>query len=572
MGDRPPISGNPTLMLVQLTISDFAIIRHLEIFFKPGLNILSGETGAGKSIIINAVNLILGERASGDLIRTGSREARVEALFQLPADNPIGAVLGDFGVPFNGEVLIKRVISREGRNKVIINGSLATLQMLAGVGVMLLSISGQHEHQTLLRPENHLYILDDFGGLSDERRILGDAFIRYLSLKEQRHALASEIKQDEERQELSRFQLQEIEKASIKKGEDHLLKEEQKRLQHSELLRSAVKNAYQVIYERQDALISSLSYCVKELEKGVEIDEKLEPIRKMIACAGVDLEEAALDLRNFQQKIIRDPYRLETVEERLQVLRRLKKKYGPTLEDILAFRDLLLTGESHLAQKNEELERFDVRIEKVEEDILSSAADLSGKRRRVAKRLEEAVRRELALLDMHGTRFSVEFAGEKDGRRMAEVKADGLDRVEFMLSPNVGEDLKPLFKVASGGELSRILLALKSILAMTTSVETIIFDEVDAGIGGATAAVVGEKLQSLAGYHQLLCISHLHQIASKGATHFLVEKKIIDDRSQTVITELNPEARVKELARMLGGKTISSKAMAHARELLGESS
>ena len=558
MGERQTTSGNPTLMLVQLTISDFAIIRHLEIFFKSGLNILSGETGAGKSIIINAVNLILGERASGDLIRTGSREARVEALFQLPADNPLSAVLADFGIPFNGEVLIKRVISREGRNKVIINGSLATLQMLTRVGVMLLSISGQHEHQTLLRPENHIYILDDFGGLSDERLILNEAFSGYLSLKDQRHALAREIKRDEERQ--------------IKEGEDRLLEEEQRRLQHAESLQRAVRNAYQVIYERQDALISSLSYCVKELEKGVEIDENLEPIRKMIASAGLDLEEAALDLRNFQQKIIRDPYRLEVVEDRRQVIRRLKKKYGPTLEDILAFRERLLTSESHLAQKNAQLEQLDASIGKVEEDLLSRAAELSGKRRRVAGRLEESVRRELGLLDMHGTRFRVEFAGDRDGRRMEDVKAEGLDRVEFMLSPNVGEDLKPLFKIASGGELSRILLALKSILAMTTSVETIIFDEVDAGIGGATAAIVGEKLQSLAGYHQLLCISHLHQIASKGATHFLVEKKIIDDRSQTVITELSPEARVRELARMLGGKTISSKAMAHARELLGESS
>ena len=469
-------------------------------------------------------------------------------------------------------MLIKRVISREGRNKVIINGSLATLQMLTRVGVMLLSISGQHEHQTLLRPENHIYILDDFGGLSDERLILNEAFSGYLSLKDQRHALAREIKRDEERQELSRLQLQEIERASIKEGEDRLLEEEQRRLQHAESLQRAVRNAYQVIYERQDALISSLSYCVKELEKGVEIDENLEPIRKMIASAGLDLEEAALDLRNFQQKIIRDPYRLEVVEDRRQVIRRLKKKYGPTLEDILAFRERLLTSESHLAQKNAQLEQLDASIGKVEEDLLSRAAELSGKRRRVAGRLEESVRRELGLLDMHGTRFRVEFAGDRDGRRMEDVKAEGLDRVEFMLSPNVGEDLKPLFKIASGGELSRILLALKSILAMTTSVETIIFDEVDAGIGGATAAIVGEKLQSLAGYHQLLCISHLHQIASKGATHFLVEKKIIDDRSQTVITELSPEARVRELARMLGGKTISSKAMAHARELLGESS
>lgn len=564
-------------MLVQLTISDFAIIRHLEIHFRPGLNILSGETGAGKSIIINAVNLILGERASTDLIRTGSQEARVEALFQLPPETPVSKLLSDFGIPFSGDVLITRVISREGRNKIIINGSLATLQMLARLGALLISISGQHEHQSLLRPENHLYILDDFGGLSERRFELNALFSGYQSLKEERHALARKIKQTEERQDLSRFQLDEIEKAAVKKGEDRILEEERKRLQHAELLQHTVRNAYQMLYEKQDAVLSILSHCIKGMERGVEIDRDLHPIKEAIASAKVDLEEAALDLRNFLQNIVHNPYRLEDVEERLQIINRLKKKYGPTLEDILAFRDRLSTAEDLLEQERESLRHLDEKITEAEKDILARAAVLSEKRKKTAGELEASVRKELGLLDMRSTRFKVEFDGEgRFGENVAgpmeqgmrQVRADGLDRVEFMLSPNVGEDLRPLFRIASGGELSRIMLALKSILAATTSVETVIFDEVDAGIGGATAEVVGDKLQSLAGYHQLLCISHLHQIACKGTTHFLVEKKTVDDRTQTVITELDPESRVQEIARMLGGKTISSKAMAHAKELL----
>lgn len=564
-------------MLVQLTISDFAIIRHIEIHVRPGLNILSGETGAGKSIIINAVNLILGERASTDLIRTGSQEARVEALFQLPAGNPVSEVLSDFGIPFSGEVLITRVISREGRNKVIINGSLATLQMLARLGGMLISISGQHEHQSLLRPENHLYILDDFGGLSEMRFNLNALFSGYQSLKEERHALARKIKQAEERQELSRFQLDEIKKAAIRKGEDLTLEQERKRLQHAELLQNTVRNAYQMLYEKQDAVLSGLSHCVKGLERGVEIDGDLHPIKEVIASAKVDLEEAALELRNFLQKIVHNPYRLETVEERLQIINRLKKKYGATLEDILAVRDRLSAAGDHLAQERESLENLDGKIKEAEKDIFTRATVLSEKRKKAAGELEASVRKELGLLDMRSTLFKVAFDGEKQccesvaghiDQSIDHVKADGFDRVEFMLSPNVGEDLRPLFRIASGGELSRIMLALKSILARTTSVETVIFDEVDAGIGGATAEVVGDKLKSLAGYHQLLCISHLHQIACKGTTHFLVEKKTIDDRTQTMITELDPESRVQEIARMLGGKTISSKAMAHAKELL----
>ncbi|MFZ7111343.1 MAG: DNA repair protein RecN [Desulfatiglandales bacterium] len=562
-------------MLVQLTISDFAIISHLEIHFDPGFNILSGETGAGKSIIINAVNLILGERAHGDLLRSGSEEARIEALFQFPNEHPIAQVLSDFGIPYSGDVLIKRVISREGRNRIFVNGSIATLQMLARIGTMLISISGQHEHQSLLRPENHLHILDEFGALTDERRAFNEEFSRYKSLEDEGLALAETIRRDEEKQELNRFQLEEIERASIREGEDGDLEEERKRLRHAEQLENAVGAACHRLYERDESVVSNLSLCIRELERGAEIDKGLCPVIEAVTSVKVELEEAVLDLRTFQQRIVNDPYRLEKVDERLQTLNRLKKKYGPTLEAVLRFKDQLSISSDSLSQKKEDLEKLTQKISEMEARLLRRAMTLSGERKRAARELEAAVERELMLLAMGRTRFAVRFEGEANGRNgektagMEALKPDGMDRVEFMLSTNVGEDVKSLFKIASGGELSRIMLALKTILARTSSVETVVFDEVDAGIGGATAEVVGEKLQSLAKFHQLLCISHLHQIASKGGTHFLVEKKVRDHRTQTTIRQLDPEQRVQEIARMLGGKRISPQVMAHARELLG---
>jgi len=562
-------------MLVHLTISNFAIIGHLEMDLKPGLNILSGETGAGKSIIINAVNLILGERASSDLIRSGTDEARVEALFNLPENPTLSRFLSDLGFPFNGELLIKRTISREGRNRITVNGSMATLQMLSRVGIMLISISGQHEHQLLLKPDNHLYLLDDFGGLTPERLELNESFYEFESLKERLRNLEGDIKEDQERQELTKFQIKEIETANIIKGEDSLLENEKKRLRYAEQLMEIVTESYGTLYEKEDSVLSNISNCIKETEKGAKVEERFGTIMKALLSTKADLEDVALELRDLKSTIIIDPYRLEEVEERLQLINKLKKRYGPSLEDIFNFKDRLHEKIDNLEEKRDELKRINKSLTEMEADVLSKMAVLSKKRNRVAKDFEKSVKNELNLLDMEGTRFEVRFhngdmgCDDKSLNVTKIIKADGYDRVEFMLSPNIGEELKPLSRIASGGELSRIMLALKTILARTASVESIIFDEVDSGIGGATAEVVGDKLRSLAEYHQILCITHLPQIASKGDTHFLVTKKIMEKRTQTIISELDSEERVKEIARLLGGKVISKQAFAHAREMLG---
>ncbi|MCP4681595.1 MAG: DNA repair protein RecN [Desulfobacterales bacterium] len=566
-------------MLIHFNITNFAIIKRLELTLNPGLNILSGETGAGKSIIINAVNLILGGRASADLIRSGCNEAGVEALFSFPENRLLNEMLTDLGISFDKDLLIKRTVFREGRNKILINGSMATLQMLSRLGASLLSISGQHEHQLLLRPDNHLYLLDDFAGLADERLELTGAFKGYQALNDKIDRLEKEISDMGDRQDLTRFQIQEIEAAEFSPGEDERLLEEKKRLQHAEELLEIVSESYQLLYETGDSAGSSISGCTKRIDRGTDIDPRLGVIRDALAEIEIKLEDASFALRDFQKTIDMDPNTLEQVVERLEVLNALKRKYGPSLEDVVRFRDKLGAMMFDLDEKKERLGQVEKERYESATKITARAKKLSEKRKKSAKVLEKAVEKELHKLHMKETRFQIQFdkapdgqptgQGETEDAHIKGIGADGLDRVEFMISPNVGEELKPLSRIASGGELSRILLALRTILARTSSVETIIFDEVDSGISGATAEVVGEKLFSLAGYHQILCITHLPQIASQGQTHFLVAKEVHEGRTQTMVLELDPDERVQEIARLLGGQEITPRAIAHAREMLG---
>lgn len=559
-------------MLTQLNITDFAIIKGLEISLKPGLNILSGETGAGKSIIINAMNLILGGRASSDLIRSACEEARVEALFSFPENPLLAEIVTDLGLPFDGELLISRTVSREGRNRVSINGSMATLQMLSRLSTVLISISGQYEHQLLLKPDNHLYLLDDFEGLSDERTRLAEAFNRSQAMKDRIHGLKKEIEGISEKQELAQFQIREIEDACINMGEDEQLAEERKRLQHTEELLDIVGGGYQTLYERNDSVLSALAQCARQMDKGTEIDSRLGSIRDGLKEVEVNLEDISYSLRDLQNTIHMDPHRLEEVEERLELLNRFKRKYGSTLTDVLQFKDNLAAMMYDLDGKNESLKQIEAEHRALESDVTDKALALSKKRKKAAKQLEKAIEKELQYLHMQDTRFQVMFEegqNERGKDKTGEIRAEGLDRPEFMISPNVGEELRALSRIASGGELSRIMLAIKTILAQTTSVETIIFDEVDSGISGATAEVVGEKVLSLAEYHQIICITHLPQIASQGKTHFLVHKEVSNGRTESSIAELDNEGRLQEIARLLGGKEITQHAVAHAREMLG---
>jgi len=562
-------------MLAQLVITDFAIIDSLSASFSEGLNILSGETGAGKSIIINAANLILGGRSSPDLIRTGANRAVVEALFHLPAESPLSSVLKEMDIPFNGELLIKRTISKHGKSKVWINGTLATLQMISKIGPHLISVSGQNEHQMLLKPDNHLFILDNFGGLTKDRIMLNELYHDYYTLKEKTGSLRAHIKEETERRELTQFQIKEIEEAHLVPGEDSQLEAEKSQLMHVEKLLDIAFTGYQALYEKDESVLSVLSVLEKNMNKGVAIDHRLEHFKKQLESAQAQLEDVALELRDFYTQLKDDPKRLEEVEERVQFIKRLKKKYGASIESILSFKEELSQKEYQLTQKKEQLKGLETQIQEKAKHLLDQATKLSLRRHEIAQKFEKKVEEELHLLDMAGTRFQIKFVSNKSSDDTisanlidSKLTADGLDEVEFMISPNVGEDLRPLAKIASGGELSRIMLALKTILAQSGLVETLVFDEIDAGIGGATAAVVGEKLRSLANYHQILGITHLPQIASCGEKHFLVEKKVSKGRTRSVISLLDREDRINEIARLLGGKTISEKTLAHAREML----
>jgi DNA repair protein RecN (Recombination protein N) len=562
-------------MLVQLAITDFAIIESLSVTFSEGLNILSGETGAGKSIIINAVNLILGGRASPDLVRTGADKAVVEAIFHLPEGSPLSSTLAEMGIPFQGEVLIKRTISREGKSKVWINGSLATVQMISKLGPHLISISGQNEHQLLLRPENQLYILDDFGGVTKDRLRLNALYREHGDLVERTERLRTQLQEEERQRELAQFQAKEIQEARLVPDEDSSLEAEKSKLMHAERLMDIVFTSYQAMYEKDESIIATLSALVKNLDKAVAIDHDLDKYRAQLESAQAQLEDVGLAMRDYRSHIKIDPDRLEKVQERLQLIRNLKKKYGSSIEEILMFQEGLLARESQLTQGKEELRRLESLVDKKRGDLFTIAKELSRQRREIAEVFERKVEEELSVLEMGGTRFTVQFSPEGMGgqgidehRSNSSLTQDGFDAVEFMISPNVGEELRPLARIASGGELSRIMLALKTILARSGMVETLVFDEIDSGIGGATAAKVGEKLTALASFHQILGITHLAQIASCGEAHFLVEKQIKKGRTRTSITSLDRERRIYEIARLLGGKTISEKTLAHAREML----
>ncbi len=562
-------------MLVQLNITDFAIIESLSVNFLDGLNILSGETGAGKSILINAVNLILGGKASPDLIRTGAEKATVEALFHLPKEPDFLKYFTEMDISFDGEVLIKRVVTKSGTSRVWINGSLATLQIVSKLGPDLISISGQNEHQLLLRPDNHLFILDDFGGLAEERLMVNGVYRECCDLRDRITKLRSHLKEEEGKRELIEFQIHEIDEARLTKGEDIELEAERKKLANAEKLIDLAYKGYQTLYAKDESVLAVLSSLMKDLEQLVSLDPDLEGHKKQLEDAQLQLEDLALGLRDFFSGLKVDPKRLEEIDDRFHLIKKLKRKYGQSIEDILSLREVLSKEGDQIVSGKIELESFEKSLGQREKDWLKMALELSEKRHNAAKIFEKKVEEELHKLGMAGTVFKIKFdsadlegTSSKEDSLSTSISADGIDTLEFMISPNVGEDLRPLAKIASGGELSRILLALKTMMAQSGSVETLIFDEIDAGIGGSIATVVGEKLKTLSSYHQILCITHLPQIAAFGKTHFLVKKTVTKSRTKTHISLLEKEDRVNEIARLLGGKKISEKTLSHAREML----
>ncbi len=563
-------------MLEELAIRNFAIIDNLQIRFGSGLTILSGETGAGKSIIIQAVNLLLGSRASARMIRTGAESAELEAIFRVGKSSPVAAAMKAQGMSTDDHLLIRRVISKRDRHQIYINGCLATVSILNALVENLASISGQHAHQTLLKPDRHLNILDQYGGLGSLRGQVNNAYQALVPMIDELDDLIAVRDGRSAHLELLAFQRDEITKSGVTPGEDAALDIEQRRLKNAEALHRAIYKSIDALYGMDGAAIEKLVDAQRYLEKASGLDPDLESSARKIVEATLAIEDLVETLRSYLSTVSIDDKRLEKVEARQDALIKLKHKYGGSLEAVL---DHLKTAERELAQVENVSQRIDNLEEKINQGhqkLVRMCRTLSKKRSQVARRLARTVEDQLASLRMGRTRFKVALAPSPavsgtssyltvDGQ---QITPTGIDQALFMISPNVGESLKPLAKVASGGELSRVILALKAIMAETDSVETVVFDEVDAGIGGGTAEVVGRKLVHLSKSHQVICITHLPQIARFGDHHFKIDKKVIGGRTVTVIDPIDRKARIQEIARMLGGEKITRKTLDHAREMV----
>lgn len=563
-------------MLQELSIRNFAIIDDLQISFSDGLTILSGETGAGKSIIINAANLLLGSRASSNLIRTGAETAELEAFFQIKPESSVAKTLAEQGVDPTEGLLIRRVISLSDRHKIYVNGRIATIQILQSITENLASISGQHVHQGLLKEEQHLQILDQFGGLMPLRNEVSLNFNEITPLIQKLNDLNALRDRQSEHIELLEFQKKEILDASITPKEDEVLEQEKLRLKNGETLYLAVHESIETLYNVQGAIVERLTGVKKQLDMASRIDIELSPKVESIANATLQIEDITDELRTYLKNIQTDEQRLETIEVRLDTLQRLKKKYGGTLETVFAHLKSINSELSGIENISDKIAETETKLSDIHNRLTGVAVKLSEKRKKTAKILANKVEKELSTLKMSQTKFQVflqSIAAEDNtephlAMEGKAIKETGIDRVTFLIAPNVGEDLKPISGIASGGELSRVILAIKAILANTESVETVVFDEVDAGIGGSVAEVVGQKLSSLAGYHQIICITHLPQIAKFGKHHFRISKHVSHGRTKTTINLLGEKERIKEIARMLGGKKITRVTLDHAREML----
>ncbi len=563
-------------MLSELTIKNFAIIDDLTIRFSDGLTILSGETGAGKSIIINAVNLLLGSRASAKMIRTGAETAELEALFHLPENSPARRVLTENGYDEPEDLLIRRIISSHNRHKIYINDRLATMQLLSAVTDNLAAISGQHEHQRLLKESQHLLILDQFAGLMPLRTELSECYHELIPLIQKLNDLKNSRQQQDEHIELLTYHKQEIDDAAISADEDTQLKEELSRLKHAEMLYQTACGGVETLYSRDGAVAERLSEVCKSLDKAAAIDSQLAGASETLADIAVRIEDVADQLRTYSDNINVDDRRLEEVESRLDFLTRLKRKYGGSLEAIFAYREKIEQDLSDLENLSDAIADTEKALETKKAHIVGLCRTLSQHRRNAADQLCRKIETALHSLKMKNTRFSVVFEDIPANQAQSPylcvdetgISETGMERAKFMIAPNPGEELRPLSAIASGGELSRVILGLKAIMADTDTPSTLIFDEVDAGIGGEVAEMVGKKLTELAQLHQVICITHLAQIAKFGDHHHKISKETHARRTRTLIQELSHEDRVEETARMISGAEITQTTRQHAREML----
>ncbi len=551
-------------MLKELRIKNLAIIGDLSVSFGSGLNVLTGETGAGKSIVVDALGLALGDRAQSDMIRSGEKEASVQAYFELEDS----VSLPDIGIDISEDIVLRRTLSSSGKSRAFINDTMVTLHTLAEIGKSLVDIHSQHEHQSLLKTEKQRSMLDSYGRLQNELDSVASLFREVQSLNNELYDLEVKIKERAHRLDLLRFQVNEIDTAALKAGEKESLEEEKNILSNLSKLHELTEASYSLLYSADNACTEQLSAALSQLREIHIIDPGVEEILKMLESALPLVEDAAIALRGYRDKYDVDPDRLEAVEDRLEMIRKFEKKYGKGIEAILDYKEKAEEELKALESSDERLASLRADLLIKEEALLQAARLLSDKRKNTARNIETLIISNLKDLAFGNPACKIDLRQEKNPDGKYIINSYGMDHVEFLFSANPGEPLKPLSRIISGGELSRVMLALKSILAEADRLPVLIFDEVDAGIGGRTAESVGKKLIAIAGKHQLICITNLPQIASLGEVHLKIEKKDKNKRVTVDVREINGKERLAEIARMLSG-TSTETSLKHAEELLG---
>ena len=555
-------------MLLELTIKNIALIESLRIEFAQGFNVLTGETGAGKSIVVDSVNLALGGRADRELIRTGSEKAGVQALFDI-SNNPAAQKMAeDLGLEADGGLIsVTRELSRSGRNICRIAGVVLPLSTLKQFTALLVDVHGQHEHQSLMNPDKHMAFLDAFGDHS-HRQLMENVRIAHAERSAIASSLKKLLKDASERERLIdmlRFQVQEISSAKLKAGEEEKLERKLRMLENAEKIQNGVETAYAYTYSgdgrsmsAQEALLQASS----ALESIAALDPRFEKLCSTLKELYYGVQEAGLELQSLSEELSFDPKLLDKINDRLELISRLERKYGATEAEVIAYGEeaaarlsAVESGDARIAELKKQL--------KAQDKLLRAACEeLTAARKTLAAKLEEDILLQLKDLGMGKTRFSVEF------KALEKPLSTGADAIEFLISPNPGEPLKPMAAIASGGELSRIMLALKTIALDSDGVDSMVFDEIDTGVSGRMAQVVGEKMCAISANHQVLCVTHLPQIAALGGTHFRVEKHTEGDHTQTTVIRLDQDGRIRELSRLVGGAEDSDSSLAHAKHML----
>jgi DNA repair protein RecN (Recombination protein N) len=573
-------------MLTTLRIKNLALVADLTLELQPGCNVITGETGAGKSILIGALNLVLGERADRTLIRSGSDSCSVEAVFDVgvqasarSADTLKGELqrfLEENGLEpcEDNQLVLKRVFTSAGANRQFVNGSPTTLAALATIGEWLVDIHGPHEHQSLLHASKQLAILDAFGGLQEERDAFGGLVRLRADLEAQKAALIVDEKTYAQQLDLLRFQVNEITSARLQPNEDGQIEQEYQRASNAAKLLQLSQAALDLLAENESSLLTQAGVVGRTLQELQRIDARAAGILSQHEQAVSALRELQAGLSHYVDKVDVNPERLQELEERLNLLQSFKRKYGATLAEVMAFGDEAKRKLESLEQRDEELARLNGELAKLDAELLRTGKELSAKRKKIIPQLGKTVSKQLADLGFKQSKFDVamttirlgETAGEPARGDARPTNSTGLDAVEFQFAPNLGEPAKPLRAIASSGELARVMLALKTVLAAEDEIPVLVFDEVDANVGGETANAVGEKMRQIADKRQVLCITHLPQVAAAGTAHYVVTKQVKDGRTISEISLLNKKERVAELTRMLGGQTDAARK--HAEALL----